>query len=171
MIKLSLKDLETKTEAEDMLFSLKTDKVADSLEILRETVSFDIADGVPTSESFVESLNSIRLSHSKMIHSTAQSEMLAFVTSQAQSLVAGNPSESSSMEKSLGGEMTREKEREQEQEQQRQQQQQAQISYGNEKATVIPWKLTKLNDDYDGDENAGALAILAFLMPCSGILR
>ena len=155
LIKLSLKDLETKTEAEDMLFSLKTDKVADSLEILRETVSFDIADGVPTSESFVESLNSIRLSHSKMIHSTAQSEMLAFVTSQAQSLVAGNPSESSSMDKSLGGEMTREKEREQEQEQQRQQQQQAQISYGNEKATVIPWKLTKLNDDYDGDENAG----------------
>jgi len=137
-------------------FSIFKDKsVCTSLSILQETVNFDIPDGVPKSVSFVESLNEIRKGHQALITSQKQKEMLDFVKSQAESLVAGNPTEGNSTGQELGGEMTREKEREQEQEQQRQQQQQAQISYGNPRAVVIPWSLNLLKQNKHGEEAGG----------------
>jgi hypothetical protein len=155
LLKISVDQLAKPSSGTLGLKIFKEESIDDALEVLRETVSFDIPRGIPKSVSFVESLNDIRRDHKRLIHSDKQTEILDFVKSQAESLVAGNSLEGNSIGQALGGEMTREKEREQEQEQQRQQQQQAQISYGNPRAVVIPWDINVLVQNGYGEESDG----------------
>eukprot|EP00945_MAST-04E_sp_MAST-4E-sp1_P004526 g4526.t1 len=98
LLKISVDQLAKPSSGTLGLKIFKEESIDDALEVLRETVSFDIPRGIPKSVSFVESLNDIRRDHKRLIHSDKQTEILDFVKSQAESLVAGNSLEGNSIE-------------------------------------------------------------------------